>query len=368
MKRILISTDCFLPRWDGVARFLSELIPHLAKNFKITVIAPEFPGRIPEFENVDIIRFPLLKIQFGDINFSWVNKQTVEEIVKRHDIVFNQTIGPIGAAAIDAAIKHDKPVISYIHSIEWEVARNALRHFGKIAELIVKKRAKNYYNKSNLLLVPSDDIGNLLSINSITTRKKTIKLGVDTGRFIPPMNKFPAKKAIGVEGRIVIGFCGRIGREKDIPTLRKAFRIVHRKYPKTLLLIVGTGIHQKRNNSDHIKMVGSTDNVVPYLQAMDIFVLPSLTETSSLATMEAMSTGLPVIVTPVGSIREYITSGKNGLIFQKGDSYELAEKILKLIENEKMRMDLGTKARQTIIDQRNWHDTVKQIIELIQDI
>ncbi len=57
-KKLLITTDCFLPRWDGVARFLSELLPSLKNHFDVTVIATKFQGKIQKFTLVKIIRMP----------------------------------------------------------------------------------------------------------------------------------------------------------------------------------------------------------------------------------------------------------------------------------------------------------------------
>jgi glycosyltransferase involved in cell wall biosynthesis len=108
-------------------------------------------------------------------------------------------------------------------------------------------------------------------------------------------------------------------------------------------------------------LAGSKDNVVPYLQAMDIYVLPSLTETTSISTLEAMSCGLPVVVTPVGFIRRYIKEGKNGVFFPKRNSGILARKLNGLIKSESLRQKLGSNARKTVIQKFNWDRTVKGI-------
>ena len=51
-KKLVISTDCFLPRWDGIARFLLEIIPRLSRYYDITVIAPKFEGTLKGFEKI----------------------------------------------------------------------------------------------------------------------------------------------------------------------------------------------------------------------------------------------------------------------------------------------------------------------------
>ncbi len=368
-KKLLITSDCLLPRWDGIARFLTELIPKLTGDFEVTVIGPKFKGKLRKIENVNIIRFPVLKINFGDIQFSWFRFKQISEIVKENDIVFNQTLGPIGIASIRSACKHNKSIASYIHSVEWDLASKAVKRFKGLTRLVVKLMARGLYNKCNLLLIPSKDVEDTLTLNNIKTRKIVINLGIDSSKFIPPLTKLGAKQKIGVSAqKKVIGFSGRIGREKDLKTLLKAFQRVQKKHKNIVLLIVGKGVEEEEFKQKDIVLAGSVTNVVPYLQAMDIFVLPSLTETTSLATMEAMAVGLPVIVTPVGSIRGYVEDGKNGFIFPRGDYNYLADKIEVLLEDDRLRGQLGRAARKTIMSKYRWDKTVKGIVGVMKEL
>lgn len=367
-KNLVISTDCFLPRWDGIARFLNELMPYLAKDFNVTVLCPEFPGKMPSLPGARVHRYPLLKIRFGDIYFSWASSADIARHVKRADIVFNQTLGPIGMAAIKAAKKHDVPLVSYVHSIEWELASRAVKRGKMLVELFVKRLAKNKYSKCDVLLTPSAGVSDTLSVNGIKARKAVVPLGVDVRRFTPPPSKPIAKRAAGIDPRKhVIGFCGRIGREKDLPTLINAFRRIQNKH-NALLLIVGSGIEERAFRNPRIKLTGAVDNVVPYLQAMDIFVLPSLTETSSLATMEAMSCGLPVIATPVGSVKEYIKDGVNGFIFPRRDTDALTHRLNALIKSPKIRERVGAAARQTITQRHTWEQVAQKILVVLHEL
>jgi len=368
-RKILISSDCFLPRWDGIARFLAELIPVLKEHFEITIVVPKFEGKLKKIEGVKIVRLPLMKIRFGDIYFSKFKPRQIRKLVEEADVVFNQTIGPIGISAINAAEKLNKPVISYVHSMEWELAHRAVKRGKHIAQKLVKSLSRKLYNKCTMLMVPSKETEDVLATNKIKTRKVVVTLGIDTNKFTPPLSKYGAKKTVKImPNKKVIGFCGRIGREKDLPTLIKAFKKARIHQKNLILLIVGTGIEEEVGKDIHMIVTGSTDNVVPYLQAMDIFVLPSLTETTSLATMEAMSVGLPVIVTPVGSIREYVEDGKNGLIFPRGDANSLYEKLEALLANEKLRADLGRDARRTIKTKYQWATTAKKIRLILEKI
>ncbi len=364
--KLVVTTDCFLPRWDGIARFLSLLLPELAGKMQIVVFAPKFPGKIPIIKGVRVVRFPLVNWQFGDIFFCSPDKDIMKKIIKDADVVFNQTIGPVGQAGIKIAAKFDKPIVGYIHSVDWELAKRAVKSHKWLVEWYVRSLARRLYNKCSLLLVPSGEVGDLLSGNKIKTKKELVHMGVSTSKFMPPKSKGAAKRKLGIpESKRVIGFCGRIAREKDLPTLYKAFQQVHSKYRNTVLLIVGEGLEQEIPASRHVIRVGKQDNVVPFLQAMDVFVLPSLTETSSLATMEAMSVGLPVVVTPVGNIREYIVDGKNGLLFARQDVKELCEKIMYLLKHPKKRQELGKNARFTITKDYSWQQSVDKIKHIL---
>ncbi len=367
-KQLLITTDCFLPRWDGIARFLKELLPHFAKEFDVTVACPEFPGKTPDIQGVHLHRYPLLKIRFGDIYFAWTSANAIKHLVERADIVFNQTLGPIGLSAVKAARKLDTPLVSYVHSIDWELASRALKYGKTLAEFFVRILARRKYNQCDMLLTPSPSVSDVLSVNGVRTRKAVVPLGVDSERFTPPKDKSAAKKAAGMPpDALVVGFCGRIGREKDLPTLLQAFRRIQHKH-RVQLLIVGSGIEEYEFKNPRIKHTGNVENVVPYLQAMDVFVLPSLTETSSLATMEAMACGLPVIATPVGAIKEYIEDGVNGFLFPRQDVDSLSEKLDALLKSHKARAMVGAAARETIIKRATWEQTAQKISQILHEL
>jgi glycosyltransferase involved in cell wall biosynthesis len=371
-KRLLITSDSFLPRWDGIARVLSEIIPRLSKKYDVSAVVPRFHGKQPRFKEAKITRIPLSGTQFGDYPPAKYDYKRVESAVKESDIVFNQTIGPIGFAAIRAAKKHNIPVVSYIHSIEWELFSKAMKRLVNLVRFSSRVYARYVYNKCRLLLLPSKDVEKVLTENKIRTKTKVVMLGTDVAKFIPPLDKKKAKKSIGISPKYnVIGFCGRIGREKDLTTLYRAFTKLKHSQRNIKLLIVGSGLKETEEallEQKDIMLVGSKDNVVPYLQAMDVYVLPSLTETTSISTLEAMACGLAVAVTPVGYVRRYVQEGKNGMFFPKKSSSILAKKIGMLLKSEKLRQRLGEEARKTIVRKFSWEKTASGIEEALEEV
>jgi L-malate glycosyltransferase len=369
-KHIVIATDCFLPRWDGVTRFLLEILARIKKDFKVTILAPDFPGEKIRIKDITIIRFPVMKRELGDIQFSKFAYSKVKKHIANADVIFNQTIGPIGIMSILAAKKLNKPVVAFIHSIEWELTTKSVKYGKHFTNIATRLLAKWLYRKCTLLIVPTQEVGEKFTIIGIRTPKEVVRLGTDTKRFVPAKSKEHAKKAINIDEKdIVIGFCGRLGREKNVRTLYRAFRRVEKKHKNIKLLIVGKGVKEDEElftSNRNVIHVGKKNNVVPYLQAMDIFVLPSLTETTSLSTLEAMACGCAVVATPVGHVKEYIKERKNGLLFPCKNSLVLSLKLNLLIENKKLREKLAKNARKTVEKEFKWEETAKGISGILK--
>jgi len=167
MKKLLIASDCFLPRWDGIARFLAEIIPKIKDDFEITVIAPQFPGKRVVIKDVKIERIPVKQYIVGDFQPAKIMPLKIRKLVKESDIVFTQTIGSIGAAAMHYAKSYKKPLVSYIHSIEWELVPKSINKYKGTIGFITKRFARRMYNKCSVLLVPSKDTLDKLVENKI---------------------------------------------------------------------------------------------------------------------------------------------------------------------------------------------------------
>jgi len=374
-KRLLITSDNFLPRWDGISRFLAEIIPRLKNKYDITVIAPDFGDTPAEKSTMfRLVKMPISRLRIGDFTFSKPKYKVIRAEVAKCDLLFSQTIGPIGLLALRAARKERKKSISFIHSIEWELATRAvgIDALKIYSYAFTKFFVRRVYNRVDLLIVPSSSISEMLSWHRIRSSKKVVHLGVDPKKFVPPEKKEEAKKNLGIDAdALVIGYHGRIGREKDLLTLLRAFIIVKKVHAKTVLLIVGDGVDSIKRKLAGVKGVilpGSTNNVVPYLQAMDIYCLSSLTETTSLGTLEAMSCGVPVIVNKVGFVKDYIRPPKNGLFFIGRDSYDLSKKMLMLMNDPEMRQKIGAVARKFVEREFSWDKTAKELDETFEEM
>jgi hypothetical protein len=100
MRTIIIGTDNFLPRTDGISRFLQSLLPAL-EDFKVIIIAPNFKGKFVKNGNYEIHRIPVKKMVVGDFPVP-ESPKNIDHIIEKADLVFTQTLGPvIGGGVVD---------------------------------------------------------------------------------------------------------------------------------------------------------------------------------------------------------------------------------------------------------------------------
>ena len=166
--------------------------------------------------------------------------------------------------------------------------------------------------------------------------------GVDTQYFNPIMIQHNTEKSlrktlgINPEDKVIVQVA-RLQKEKCHSDAIMALSILksQKNQKSTHLIIVGTGnssyvsalkaLVQKEELNDFVHFVGSQSDVRPYLFMSDLFTLTSESETFSIAALEAMSMGLPVVLTDVGGAKEMVVSGLNGVLVRPHNSKELAE-------------------------------------------
>lgn len=364
--KLVVATDNYLPRYDGIARFLSEVLSRIKHRYDITVIAPAFNGTKSGIKDgIKEVRVPLQKKQRAEFPFARFESKLIRRELKDADIVFTQTIGPVGATALYNAHKMKKKIVAFMHSVEWELVPMAVKsHFLRmISYPLTKHLARYLYSKCDLLLLPAQSILDSVSWEVRDIPKSVVHLGCDTNVFKPAKSKAEAKKRLGISpDTIVVGYHGRLSREKDLRTGLRGFLRVGRKHNKHFL-VVGDGLESIKKMLARPKVThqDSVDDVVPFLQAMDIYVLSSLTETTCLSILEAMACEVAVATTKVGFVKDYISDGKNGLFFDVGNSWQLAKKLEYLMLNPVKMKTMGRSARETVKKRFDWNMTVKDI-------
>jgi len=144
----------------------------------------------------------------------------------------------------------------------------------------------------------------------------------------------------------VIGTIGRLHPTKGQTYLIKAVTQLHLRFPNLHLLLIGDGPLRQdleselRRNQVPYTLTGYLPNAYEALPAMDLFVLPSVSEGMGLVLLEAMKAGVPIVASAVGGIPEVVRAGKDGLLVSSGDVTGFAEACASIIENPDLAKSL----------------------------
>jgi N-acetyl-alpha-D-glucosaminyl L-malate synthase BshA len=148
------------------------------------------------------------------------------------------------------------------------------------------------------------------------------------------------------------------------------------KKTKARLVMVGDGsertncIHRARclGIEDQCKFVGKQPNIVDYLCASDVLLLPSEQESFGLAALEAMACELPVIASRVGGLPEVVDDGETGFLSPVGDIEKMADDVVRLVSDRKFRRQMGRAARASAIERYSTHKIIPQYIEFYERV
>jgi glycosyltransferase involved in cell wall biosynthesis len=182
--------------------------------------------------------------------------------------------------------------------------------------------------------------------------------GVDTDRFSPGPGEI--RTVIGIPRHFpVIGFVGRLTRDKGIPELIAAFDQILETVPSARLLLVGwfdqsddaLGEILQRKIQAHPSIIctGYVADTAPWYRAMDVMVLPTWREGFPNVVLEAAATAIPVVTTISTGSRDAVVPEVTGLLIPPGYPDAIAEAVLRLIRNPGERTRMGSAARAWIM-------------------
>ena len=218
------------------------------------------------------------------------------------------------------------------------------------------------------------------SRTGFAARKITvIHNGVDSRRFFPdPEMRAVVRQELGLSpDELCIGSVGNLHPIKDHMTLLRAVEKLAAASTSWRLLLIGEGPEKLKLESflcghpdwrEHVSFLGSSSRVVEMLNAMDVYVLPSISEGISNSLLEAMATGLPVVATATGGNPEVILDGDSGLLFPVGDPARLAEILLELRGSEDLRVRLGKRALRRAKEDFSIDSMVRNYAQLYESL
>ena len=195
-----------------------------------------------------------------------------------------------------------------------------------------------------------------------------IENGIDLARYTPTADKAALRESLGLDpARRSVVHVARHHPVKDQATLIRAFALAAPDVPDADLLMVGDGplrddltaLAASLGVAHRVKFVGVQANVNDWLRASHLFALTSVSEAASLTLLEAMASGLPVVVTEVGGNPEIVRAGVDGLLFPRGDAVAGAECLRRLLRDPDLAARLGASGRARVAERYQLHQTVE---------
>lgn len=186
--------------------------------------------------------------------------------------------------------------------------------------------------------------------------------GVDTERFRPnPAARDHFRESLQVPSDApLVGIVAALREEKNHSQFLAAARDILRLQPDTRFIVVGDGPTRPRLESEiaelglqrFVHLLGTRSDTPNILAALDVFALTSKNEANPVSILEALSCGIPVVSTNVGSIHETVLDGQTGFLTTPGSSEETADAIVRLLGNRGLAGSLGRNGREHV--SRNW--------------
>ena len=378
---ILHLTPSMSPRWGGPVAVVSQLIPTLSsegihceiatttghrvgddpvspKGVPTHIFHADLPARIWTAHSRPLTRFL-------DHNI------TRFDLIHVHEIWHHP-----GYAAYRAARKNRVPYVLTPHG---ELGERHLSHKAWKKRIYMTAVLDRVLRNADALhaITPAerDRIAHLGYQTPITVAPN----GIDPAPFdtLPDPSKF-LERFPTLKGKRVILFLGRLNPTKGLDILARAFSAIARRFPNTVLLIVGPDEEGGQRIMESIlRSEGILDKAVftgmltghdklAALSRADLFILPSYSEGFSVAILEAMAARLPVVITEACNFPE-VAEHDAGFVVSAENS-PVADAIATLLSNPDLRARMGERGRKLVSERYTWQTTAATLASLYRDL
>lgn len=357
--KILIASDLHYPTINGVATFSRNLARGLAaRGHEVLVIAPSQTNR--KFKEIDdnhiVVRtssIPFLPYQ--NFRISPTPGREVKKIIDdfKPDVIHVQMLMWIGQAAMKYGSRDGIPIVTTNHAMPQNLLDNIklLAPIARPISYMLTQYGARFHSKADYVTMPTQSAIDMFNVSDkVGVPMEAVSNGVDLTRFTlgKPDEAFYKKFHLPTDTPIIT-FVGRLDAEKHVFVLINAFKRLL-KTQNAHLLIVGDGqeaVNVKEQAYelgifDHITFTGRvTEEDKELLHKVGtVFAMPSPTELQSIATLEAMASGQPIVAVDAGALSELCQDGRNGYLFTLDDDAAMSEALVKVIANpdERTRM------------------------------
>ncbi|MET9632317.1 glycosyltransferase [Lentzea sp. NPDC006480] len=350
--RVVIAADTFPPDVNGAARFAQRLASGLAsRGHDVHVIAPDSP-KATEIDGVTVHRLRSHRLPFyPDFRFClpWQAAKEADELVKslKPDVVHVQAHFVVGRFVLNSAVAQGIPTLATNHFMPENLFSHA--HVSAFLQGMARKFAyrdlARVFGRADMVTAPTPRAVQLLHESGFPERAVPVSCGIDIARY---------QREVTHNDRPTALFVGRLDEEKRVDEFLRALARV----PGAFGEIVGDGtckaewelLARDLGITERVRFHGfvSEDELLDAYARADLFVMPGVAELQSLATMEAMAAGKPVIAANAMALPHLVHHGRNGWLFEPGDVNQLAQRLHTLVHDEPMRGRMGAASSEII--------------------
>ena len=352
MKKVVMISNSFHPKVGGAERQILKLAAVLLKEgIEVEVVTRSLPEcrRRESFKGIKIRRIPVcggrvvaaLFFVVGSL-FYLLRKRERPFVIHAHSLASPATIAAL------CKVFTGTPSLVKIPGGSRE-----LRIFS--SGLLGRARLKLLSSLIDFFIPLSREVEQeMLDLSVPLQRIVTIANGVEIETL---SESDPIKRDFHRHSPLA-AYVGRLEWLKGVDILLEAWKTVVKKFPDALLFVVGSGseepeLRKSASENDlarNVIFTGEVSDPDRYYRNVDMVVLPSRSEGLSNTLLEAMAMSVPVVASAVGGTTDIVTHRVNGLLFSPGNSRQLAEDLILLIEDEKLRRRIGLFGRKTVAE------------------
>ncbi|MBK9125641.1 MAG: glycosyltransferase family 1 protein [Chloroflexi bacterium] len=361
--RIVLFTDTFLPKVDGIVTVIRLLLEHLQKRgHTVMVVCPDL-GPVDEYAGAQVVRVPGIPFwAYPGLKLSWPGYFTYRKVrAFKPDVGHFIHAGFTGGSGMFMMLALNTPRVVSFHI---DYARLAPQFGFAWAWPVVGGLARIMFNRADLLIAPAGHMIERIREQGLRPPIEVWGRGVDTVRFHPRFRSDAMRSRLGGdEGSTLLLYVGRLSEEKRLRDLRAVLETV----PNTRLALVGDGPERPDLEAYFaglpVTFTGNLhgDDLSAAYASSDVFVFPSRMETYGLVVAEAMASGVPAVAARVGGVPEMVEDGATGFTFEVGDVTALIDGVRALTADAAVRAQMGAAARAWA-EINTWDDKMDRVI------
>jgi 1,2-diacylglycerol 3-alpha-glucosyltransferase len=357
--RIGMMIDMYKPYISGITNYVS-LNKRMLETMGHAVYVFTFGAEDYEDDELRVVRSPGLPLNIKDTGFhiSFRYSRQAQRKLKTMDIVHVHHPFLSGPLALRYAKSEGIPVVYTNHTRYDLYAQHYLPAFipDAVGQTFLQTYLPNFCQRCDLVIAPSAGMVRVMRELGVASPVKVIPNGVDIEPFLSPSVMLTRPEAGLTDDAVVMMYLGRLGPEKKLSFLLRAFFGVATTQSNVVLALVGDGperehLEDQVHNSglsSQVKFFGRVpyERVPAYLKLADVFVSASDSEVHPLSLIEAMAAGLPAVGIESPGISDTIVDGENGLLSQP-DLAAFAAKLMRIVMEPHTRQRLAAGALAT---------------------